>query len=136
MIVDTALRRFEAYAERKTRDAAATRIAGFETVLDLAPGRGMAAIGNTGTRGLLDGDFYESADLGSPPRINLVFVQSRDGNTEADNPSELGGGDTDTHLVYEGLSRVDADGVLAGAATAREDDLVFSVWHPDLIRLR
>ena len=48
----------------------------------------------------------------------------------------LGGGETDKHLIYEGLSRVDADGVLAGATTARDDNLVFSVWHPQLVRLR
>ena len=68
--------------------------------------------------------------------MSLVFVQSRDGNTVADNPSTLGGGDTDKHLVYEGLSRVDADAVLAGAATARSERMVFSVWHPELVALR
>jgi riboflavin biosynthesis pyrimidine reductase len=63
-------------------------------------------------------------------------VQSRDLNTVADNPSTLGGGSTDKHLIYEGLSRIDADAVLAGAATARGDRMVFSVWHPELVRLR
>jgi riboflavin biosynthesis pyrimidine reductase len=87
---------------------------------------------------LFDGDFYRSpepreADL---PGVNLVFVQSRDGNTGADDPSSLGGGATDTHLIYEGLSRIDADAVLSGATTAKEDDLVFSVWHPELVSLR
>jgi riboflavin biosynthesis pyrimidine reductase len=48
----------------------------------------------------------------------------------------LGGGETDKHLIYEGLSRVVADGVLAGAATARGDETVFSVWHPQLVALR
>src|SRR5262245_33205537 len=48
----------------------------------------------------------------------------------------LGGGATDKHLIYEGLSRVDADAVLAGATTARSDELVFSVWHPELVALR
>ena len=63
-------------------------------------------------------------------------MQSRDGNTVDDDPSTLGGGDTDKHLVYEGLSRVDADAVLAGAATARSERMVFSLWHPELVALR
>jgi 5-amino-6-(5-phosphoribosylamino)uracil reductase len=65
-----------------------------------------------------------------------VFVQSRDGNTGANDPSSIGGGATDAHIVYEGLSRAAADGVLAGAETIRGGDLVFSVWHPEVVRLR
>jgi hypothetical protein len=38
---------------------------------------------------------------------------------------------TDKHLIYEGLSRAAADAVLAGAATVRAGDIVFSVWHPE-----
>jgi riboflavin biosynthesis pyrimidine reductase len=68
--------------------------------------------------------------------VSLVFVQSRDGNTVADDPAQLGGGETDTHLIYEGLSRVDVDAVLAGASTARDGNVVFSVWHPELVALR
>ena len=48
----------------------------------------------------------------------------------------LGGGETDKHLIYEGLSRVAADAVLAGAETIRGGDIVLSVWHPELVRLR
>ena len=54
----------------------------------------------------------------------------------AGNPSTLGGGEADKHLIYEGLSRAAADGVLSGAATIRGSDLVFSVWHPELVALR
>jgi riboflavin biosynthesis pyrimidine reductase len=98
----------------------------------------MCAIGNDWSRGLFDGDFYRTPspfedDL---PVVNLVFVQSRDGNTGTDDPSSLGGGETDKHLIYEGLSRVDADAVLSGATTAKANDLVFSVWHPELVSLR
>jgi len=39
-------------------------------------------------------------------------------------------------LIYEGLSRVDADAVLSGATTARSDELVLSVWHPEMVKLR
>jgi riboflavin biosynthesis pyrimidine reductase len=54
----------------------------------------------------------------------------------AADPSTLGGGATDLHLVYEGLSRVEADAVMAGAVTARSRDIVFSVWHPELVAMR
>jgi riboflavin biosynthesis pyrimidine reductase len=132
------LGRFEAFCERKSLEAAVARLDGYETVLDAAnrvPGSARVdALGNAWTKRLFDGPFYVSAPAG--PRINLVFVQSRDGNTEADNPADLGGGQSDKHLIYEGLSRVDVDAVLAGATTAREDELFFSVWHPELVRLR
>lgn len=85
---------------------------------------------------MFDGDFYRSATNDDIPVTNLVFVESREGNTGADDPSTLGGGETDKHLIYEGLSRVDADAVFAGATTARHNELVFSVWHPELVKLR
>jgi 5-amino-6-(5-phosphoribosylamino)uracil reductase len=77
----------------------------------------------------------------SPPRhgvpsCSLVFVQSADGNTGEARPSDLGGGLTDEILIYEGLSRVAADAVLSGAETVRGGGTVFSVWHPELVRLR
>jgi 5-amino-6-(5-phosphoribosylamino)uracil reductase len=68
--------------------------------------------------------------------LSLVFVQSAEGNVVAEDPGTLGGGATDKHLVYEGLSRVAADAVLAGASTVRDGELVFSVWHPELVALR
>jgi riboflavin biosynthesis pyrimidine reductase len=70
------------------------------------------------------------------PTISLVFVQSKDGNTGIDQPEALGGGATDKHLIYEGLSRVAADAVLAGASTAGGENVFFSVWHPELVALR
>ena len=39
------------------------------------------------------------------------------------------------HLIYEGLSRVAADAVLAGAGSVHRDAF-FSVWHPELVALR
>ena len=65
-----------------------------------------------------------------------MFVQSRDGNTGSDDPSELGGGPVDRHLIYEGLSRVAADAVMAGGKTAQGEEVFFSVWHPQLVALR
>lgn len=98
----------------------------------------MSPIGNAWSRACFDGEFYRSArpfddDM---PIVNLVFVESRDHNTGADDPSRLGGGETDTHLIYEGLSRVDTDAVLSGATTAQAENIVFSVWHPELVSLR
>jgi len=129
--------RFDAYCRRKEAAAHAAAIPGYTTAEDTVDGS-LVAIGTDWSRQLFDGDFYRSgvpaaADV---PVNSLVFVQSRSGNTVAPDPSVLGGGDTDLHLVYEGLSRVDADAVLAGASTARARELVFSVWHPDLVRLR
>jgi riboflavin biosynthesis pyrimidine reductase len=129
--------RFEAYCRRKEAAALSATIPGYLTrdqalVDDLAP------LGNAWSRTLFDGDFFRSTtpSIAGVPITNLVFVQSRDGNTVAPDPSALGGGDTDLHLVYEGLSRIDADAVLAGSATARARELAFSVWHPDLVALR
>ena len=122
----------------KERAASAAVLSPYRTVLVDTGAEPLCPIGNHWSRRLFDGDFYRSpepceADL---PAVNLVFVQSRDGNTGADDPSSLGGGATDKHLIYEGLSRIDADAVLSGATTARMDDLVFSVWHPELVSLR
>ena len=132
---------FEVYCRRKEEDAASASIPGFITMADSkGPPRieqGLISIGNEWTRRLFDGPFYRSASRDSErPAVSLVFVQSRDLNTVADNPSTLGGGEGDKHLIYEGLSRIDADAVLAGATTASSEKMVFSVWHPELVRLR
>jgi len=129
--------RFEAYCQRRENEALSASLSGFYTMEDGAAGYGLVPLGNDWTRRWFDGAFYRMPEgHGDRPVVSLVFVQSRDGNTVADNPSTLGGGDTDTHLIYEGLSRVDADAVLAGAATARSERMVFSVWHPELVELR
>jgi riboflavin biosynthesis pyrimidine reductase len=128
--------RFAALEARKTTEAIAARIEPFTTEFD-RPGLETAAIGNSWTRRLFDGPFHSSgSDSSARPAANLVFVQSRDGNTVAANPQTLGGGEADKHLIYEGLSRVAADGVLGGHATIRDGDLILSVWHPELVALR
>ena len=128
--------RFEALEDRKTSVARAAAIAPLVTDGDEA-GESLAAIGNAWSRTKFGGSFYvspsPSRDL---PATNLVFVQSRDGNTGTNNPSTLGGGDADLHVIYEGLSRVAADAVLAGARTIRGRHLVLSVWRPELVALR
>jgi len=129
--------RFDAYCSRKETAALAASIPGYET-RDVCLPTGLITIENRWSSALFDGPFYRSAARSTVglPATSLVFVQSRDGNTVAPDPSELGGGETDLHLIYEGLSRVDADAVLAGSATARGREIVFSVWHPDLVALR
>jgi riboflavin biosynthesis pyrimidine reductase len=128
---------FETYCQRRQKEALSASLSGFYTIEDASAGYGLVARGNDWTRRSFDGDFYRVRDGQSDlPLISLVFVQSRSRNTVADNPSTLGGGETDKHLIYEGLSRVDADGILAGAATARSERMVFSVWHPELVDLR
>ncbi len=129
--------RFEMYGRRKERAALTARIPGYATGAAGTADGEFETIGSAWSRALFDGPFLRRAAGASDlPVTNLVFVRSRSGNTIAPNPSVLGGGETDLHLIYEGLSRVDADAVLAGAATARGKDMVFSVWHPELVALR
>ena len=92
-------------------------------------------IGNDWTRAYYDGPFHLFELPEHRPAVSLVFVQSLNGNTAADNPSDLGGGPTDKHLIYEGLSRVAADGVLAGASTVGHS-VFFTVKHPQFVALR
>ena len=135
MIADWA-ERFEALEARKTSEAWTADIAPYVTDRDEAGDR-LSVIGNAWSRAMFGGLFYVSPPpSGDLPAMNLVFVQSRDGNTVTDDPSTLGGGEADRHLIYEGLSRVAADAVLAGARTIRGGDLVLSVWRPELVALR
>jgi riboflavin biosynthesis pyrimidine reductase len=131
-----ASRRFEQFAERKTRDAQRAVIQPLVTTAELPIAKELNAIANAWTQRYYDGLFHLINPPVDLPSVSLVFVQSREGNTGVDNPDELGGGATDKHLLYEGLSRVAADAVLAGAATANGEDVFFSVWHPELVALR
>jgi len=128
---------FDDYCRAKEQAAVAASLPPYKTAaIDLQFGT-FRAIGNTWSRMLFDGDFYRSTYVNLDiPVTNLVIVESQEGNTGAHDPATLGGGQTDKHLIYEGLSRVDVDAVFAGATTARSNELVFSVWHPDLVALR
>jgi riboflavin biosynthesis pyrimidine reductase len=127
---------FAAFAGRKTREAIAAVTPPYITEF-VSPGSAMIAVGNSWSASRFDGAFYlaEPPEKGRPS-CSLVFVQTADGNTAAKDPGSLGGGDTDKHVVYEGLSRAAADGVLVGANTIRDDQFMFSVWHPELVDLR
>jgi 5-amino-6-(5-phosphoribosylamino)uracil reductase len=140
-------RRSESFGEfvaRKEAEAARAVLSPFVTEVDQPPAD-VIPIGNAWTRRVFDGPFYVAAappnDPGADPgtdlpSTSLVFVRSRDGNTAAADPSSLGGGEADKHLIYEGLSRVAADAVMAGAETVRGGRIVLSIWHPELVALR
>ena len=125
----------QSYAERKARAAEQAIIAPLVTIEDHSNGYRLQRIGNPWTRQHFDGDFYLCDPPRELPALSLVFVQSRDGNTVVPDPATLGAGPVDFHLIYEGLSRVAADGVLAGAATVGKK-VFFSVWHPEIVALR
>jgi 5-amino-6-(5-phosphoribosylamino)uracil reductase len=128
---------FSAFCDRKTREADSAALTPFNTVDDRSAACDVVEIGNGWSHDYYDGLFHLSArESDSVPSVSLVFVQSRDGNTGADNPEDLGGGPADKHLIYEGLSRVAADAVLAGAKTAEGEETFFSVWHHQLVALR
>jgi riboflavin biosynthesis pyrimidine reductase len=127
-------RRFAEFAERKTREAALARIERLTTVLRRGDER-RARVSNAWTRTHYDGDFEVTVPRDGRTALSLVFVQSKDRNTVGDDPAVFGGGATDKHLIYEGLSRVAADAVLAGAGSVH-DDAFFSVWHPEIVSLR
>jgi 5-amino-6-(5-phosphoribosylamino)uracil reductase len=128
---------FAVFARRKEQEALSACFERFETVFDNSARFPVEAIGCPFTDALLDGPFFQSVPpAASLPVMSLVFVQSAGGNTDAEDPSALGGGETDKHVIYEGLSRVSADAVMAGANTLRHGTVLFSVWHPELVELR
>jgi riboflavin biosynthesis pyrimidine reductase len=126
---------FEQFAERKTREAASAHIETLSTIFDRTGNESVRGVGNDWSRMHYGGDFWLFQQSTVPATaVSLVFVQSKDGNTGGD-PAAFGGGATDTHLIYEGLSRVAADAVLAGGRSVGRGT-VFSVWHPELVGLR
>jgi riboflavin biosynthesis pyrimidine reductase len=127
---------FSSFVEDKTRVALRATTPPYVTEFS-APEESLVAVGNTWSALRFDGPFYVTTPAASGrPVCSLVFVQSADGNTVAVDPAALGGGQTDMHVVYEGLSRVASDAVFAGAGTVRGGRSIFSVWHPALVDLR
>lgn len=129
--------RFAAFVDQKTTAAVTSRIPGYVTTGSHGVELGLRPIANAWTSERFDGPFFESeASNPALPAMNTVFVQSSDGNTGAQNPMDLGGGLTDKHLIYEGLSSAHADAILTGAATIRGAQMVMAIWHPELVALR
>jgi riboflavin biosynthesis pyrimidine reductase len=125
---------FEAFVEQKTRDASAAHICTLATVMEQFEAA-VTRIGNRWTRAHYDGDFPLVDAATDRTSLSLAFVQSPAGNTAAADPGTFGGGETDKHLLYEGLSRVAADAVLVGARTL-DPTTFFSIWHPEIVALR
>src|SRR5687768_5010955 len=126
---------FQRFAARRTREAATASIERLATVFDRRDGSHVQGIGNEWSRLHYGGEFGLVRPRGKQTAVSLVFIQTKDGNTGGPNPSAFGGGATDQHLIYEGLSRVAADAVLAGTGSVHRDAF-FSVWHPELVTLR
>jgi riboflavin biosynthesis pyrimidine reductase len=130
--------KFDTFVARKRKAAVDAELAGYTTVAaNATAATDLEPIASAWTAALFDGPFFESLPRDPAlPAINTVFVQSADRNTGTRNPAGLGGGETDTHLIYEGLSRLRADAVLTGATTIQGSQMIFGVWHPELARLR
>lgn len=134
---------FKKFCRHKEAQAREAVIPGFMLVENRARSfRNIARIGSQQTNALFGGHFYASATSQPElPSTNVVFVRSNDGNTGEDNPGNLGAGETDHKALYEGLSRVHADAVAAGASTIRSNDgspvrVFFSVWRDEMVKLR
>jgi riboflavin biosynthesis pyrimidine reductase len=127
---------FSAFSEKKAAEANEAVLSPLQTAQTGSPWPGATEIGSDWSRKLYDGGFALPPVPAAEPSVSLVFVQSRDGNTGARDPSSLGGGNIDKHLIYEGLSRVAADAVMAGAKTASARQSFFSVWRAELVALR
>src|SRR5688572_13422204 len=128
-VIDTGA--FQRFAAEKTRQATIASIERLSTTFDRRVDLGLLGIGNAWSRLHYDGEFGLVRPRRSHTTVSLVFVETKNGNTGGPNPSAFGGGATDTHLIYEGLSRVAADAVLAGAGSVHRNAF-FSVWHPEL----
>ena len=126
---------FQRFVAAKTQEATNTDIERLSTTFDGREDAGLQGIGNAWTRFHYGSEFGLVRANRRRTAVSLVFVQTKDGNTGGPNPSAFGGGATDQHLIYEGLSRVAADAVLAGAGSVHRNAF-FSVWHPELIALR
>jgi riboflavin biosynthesis pyrimidine reductase len=130
--------RFHAYCRRKEDDAVSAQLTSLTTVAQDTAGADLIPIGSDWTRGLFDGEFYRSARTYGDqlPSVSLFVGRSRRGHLLAGHELLRGGGETSLHLIHEGLSRVDADAVLASVGAANGSDAIFSVWHPELVALR
>jgi riboflavin biosynthesis pyrimidine reductase len=137
-----ASRRLEETLKKKEKKAVLELAAagGYSTVEDRSTGFDLVRFQSPWIDRVFGGAFYRSrepreSDL---PVVTLVFVQDRKGNvlTASGHPSELKGGPTDLHGIYEGLSRLDADAVAAGSKTVDAQGRIFSLWHPEWVALR
>ncbi len=130
----SATRDFDVFCRRKETAADAATLAPIRTVINRAAQFDLFPVGDAWCHESFGGPFW-TTPVEDRPAVSIVFVQSYDGNTGTDDPASLGAGPTDTHLIYEGLSRIAADAVAVGASTLHEDSF-FSVWRRELVRAR
>lgn len=130
--------RFREYCERKEAAALSAVLTSLTTVAQDTAGADLIPIGSDWTRGLFDGEFYRSGrSYGDQlPALSLFVGRSRSGHLVAGRELLRRVGETSRHLIHEGLSRVDADAVLGSISATSDRDIVFSVWHPELVALR
>jgi riboflavin biosynthesis pyrimidine reductase len=125
--------KFATVVARKTREATEAQIPGFELVVDNSAAFDTVPLADVPEFG---GRFARLRGRDPLlPAVDLVFVESADGNVLADNPADLGGGATDLHVVYEGFTRL-VDAVMAGSNSINGTNLVLSCWHPTWVKLR
>jgi len=117
---------FQDYCRTKQDAALAAALVGFTTLVEEAGGADLLSFGNAWTRHLFDGDFHRSAGPASPELPSVSLIVSEEGSFGA----------TASHLLHEGLTRVDADAVLGGIGPPTTGNQICSVWHPELVRLR
>jgi riboflavin biosynthesis pyrimidine reductase len=127
-------REFEAFCRDRTSAVDAVTFAPVRTIINRVAHFDLIPAGDAWCQESFDGPFWVTAAR-DRPAVGIVFVQSYDGNTGTDDPASLGAGPTDTDLVYEGLSRIAADGVAAGAATLHAGSF-FSVWRREVVKAR
>jgi riboflavin biosynthesis pyrimidine reductase len=127
-------REFAEFCARRTAAAAAATLSPLRTIINRAAQFDLEPVGDAWCHERFDGPFW-TGTAADRPTVGLVFVQSHDGNTETHDPASLGAGETDTHLIYEGLSRIAVDGVAVGASTLHADSF-FSVWRRELVDAR
>jgi hypothetical protein len=86
------LEKFKQFSLMKEEQVREADIFGFKTLLDHCHQYDLKKISSPLVQKIFGGPFYTSVSKNdSVPNMNVVFVQSHEGNTGADNPGDLGG---------------------------------------------
>ncbi len=125
------------FVDRREQWAKDANTPSYRTVEDYSANfTDLAAISHPKLNQIYGGPFYHTKPHADRPSTNLVFVEDINGNTAIDNPGDLGGGETDKHIIYDGLTRAYVQAVIAGVNTLRDASLFLSTWHPSAVDLR
>jgi riboflavin biosynthesis pyrimidine reductase len=130
--------RFDEYCRGKEDAASRATLTRLRTVAQDTVGADVVPVGTAWTRECFDGNFFRcGGPVGTDlPSLSLVVGRSAAGLITTGDPMVRGAGDTTRHLIHEGLSRIDVDAVLASVGAAGGPDVIFSVWHPELVAAR